>query len=103
VSRRPCPPWGSPALTLALAAGAYAACFAASLALRAYYRLRHNPPVPSGEVRQGPCVETADAFLAFDPDVYDCPCGHAYGDHEFDLPIERPRRMAGLRCTRCPS
>lgn len=44
----------------------------------------------------------------FDIDVYDCPCGHAYGEHEYEWmghaagpPHKREMRI--IRCTRCPA
>ena len=37
-------------------------------------------------------------FETFDIDVHDCPCGHLYGDHEYDY---KGPRMIIERCLRC--
>lgn len=100
---------GQPLLTLAVAGVAYAALFASGVAYVLYVALRRPegaPPKPPADpnydpLKRQPCAETADAYLAFDPDLYDCPCGHAYGEHDYDLPVERPRRMVIRHCLGC--
>ena len=48
-----------------------------------------------------PCA--APTMHAFDIDIYDCPCGHMYGDHEYIwCRGVDDRKMEIVRCTKCP-
>ena len=43
---------------------------------------------------------------AFDIDIYDCPCGHMYGDHEYTwlrTAIHPEKAMVIIRCETCGS
>lgn len=44
-----------------------------------------------------------DARNAFDVDVYDCACGHPYGEHEYETKIiDGERRYRIFSCEKCP-
>lgn len=41
---------------------------------------------------------------AFDIDIYDCPCGHMYGDHEYNwlrTAIHPEKAMIIISCEKC--
>ena len=38
---------------------------------------------------------------AFDIDVYDCPCGHMYGDHDYRWGKREDGTMGVMRIVRC--
>ena len=43
---------------------------------------------------------------AFDIDIYDCPCGHMYGDHEYtwlSTAVHPEKAMVIIRCEKCGS
>lgn len=52
-----------------------------------------------------PCAPPApgsDAAVAFGVDLYDCPCGHMYGDHEYSYSTSAlATDMVIGRCYRC--
>ena len=41
----------------------------------------------------------APSFPAFDIDVYDCPCGHSYGDHDYGRHANGDMKIN--HCTQC--
>jgi len=54
------------------------------------------PPLPPQPPPHSPCAPPAHP--AFDYDIYDCPCGHMYGDHEYRY-VER--KMVIDSCVSC--
>lgn len=46
------------------------------------------------------CAWTAEADAAFDPDIYDCPCGHSYGVHEV-VEMARDGKPPVMTCASC--
>ena len=44
------------------------------------------------------CQCAPPTLHAFDIDIYDCPCGHMYGDHDY---MTVNGEIVALNCNRC--
>jgi hypothetical protein len=62
-------------------------------------------PLPVAKLRSAKAC-APPTHHAFDIDIYDCPCGHMYGDHDYSwlsTAVHPEKAMLIVRCEKCGS